>query len=193
MRGGGVVWDATTTHRTQADAAGKFRFDAIDGGSGITVSPPGYAKVETSLCSLSPMTIWLGGAFDGADFGKNLMLGAGTNEIRMGWRFSGAGQRAPESSSDLVAVRTSSDGTSVTSLRAPLGIAFRAGTGNPPQAPQSGYAPDRTLDLLRDCGWLFVRTRDVGTVPVRIGSYGLDQPLEGGRYLTLSYAALRQH
>ena len=57
-------------------------------------------------------------------------------------------------------------------------MVFRAGTGNPPLAPETGYATNRTLDLLSDCGWLFVRTRDAGTVPVLIGSYGVDQPIE---------------
>ena len=73
-------------------------------------------------------------------------------------------------------------------LRAPFGMAFRPGTGNPPKAPETGFDTERTLDLLRDCGWLFVRTRDAGTVPVRIGSFGLDEPIGGGRYLMLSYA-----
>ena len=76
---------------------------------------------------------------------------------------------------------------SVASFHAPLGMAFRPGTGNPPQAPQAGYAVEHTLNLL-ECGWLFVRTGDSGTVPVKIGSFGLDEPPGEGRYLTLTYA-----
>lgn len=191
-RDGGLVWDKDYHYRAQSGPDGKFRVDGVNGGHRLTVSATGYPPVQTSLCSHSPMIVWVGGPFDGADFGRNLSLGKRADGARMGWRFSGAGRMVPVRDAELVALRPPSAGNAVTSLRAPFGMVFRAGTGNPPQAPQSGYDTDRTLDLLSDCGWLFVRTRDAGTVPVRIGSYGLDQPLEGGRYLTLGYAALSQ-
>ncbi|WP_309662815.1 carboxypeptidase-like regulatory domain-containing protein [Sphingomonas sp.] len=192
VRGGGLVWDKDFSYRAQSGPDGHFRIAGADGGHRLSVSAPGYPPVQTSLCSRSPMTIWVGGRFDGADFGKTLSLGDGGNRIRMGWRFSGAGRKAPESGSDLVALGLPSADKSVTSFRAPLGVAFRSGTGNPPQAPQSGYAVEQTLDLL-DCGWLFVRTGDSGTVPVKIGSFGLDEPPGEGRYLMLSYATARPH
>ena len=94
----------------------------------------------------------------------------------------------PEADAELIALAPGSMDQAMMPLRAPFGMAFRSGTGNPPQEPRSGYQTDRTLDLL-DCGWLFVRTRDAGTVPVRIGSFGLDEPIGGGRYLMLTYAA----
>jgi hypothetical protein len=191
-RDGGLVWDKEYQYRAQSGPDGKFRVAGVDDGHRLTVNAAGYALVQTSLCSRSPMTIWVGGPFDGADLGKNLSLGAGADGARLGWRFSGGGQKMPESDAELVALRPPGDGNAVTSLRAPFGMAFRAGTGNPPQPPQSGYTTERTLDLLSDCGWLFVRTRDAGTVPVLIGSYLLDQPPEGGRSLVLGYAALRQ-
>ena len=192
VRDGGLVWDKEYRYRAQSGPDGKFRVKGVDGGHRLTVNAAGYPPVQTSLCSNSPMTIWVGGPFDGADLGKNLSLGVGADGARLGWRFSGAGQTVPESDAELVALRPPAAGNAVTSFRAPFGMVFRAGTGNPPQAPQSGYATQRTLDLLSDCGWLFVRTRDAGTVPVRIGGYVLDQPLEGGRYLILGNAALRQ-
>jgi hypothetical protein len=191
-RDGSLVWDKDYHYRAHSGPDGKFRVKGVDGGHRLTVNAAGYPAVQTSLCSHSPMTIWVGGPFDGADLGKNLSLGAGADGARLGWRFSGGGRTVPESDAELVALRSPTDGNAVTSFRAPFGMVFRAGTGNPPQAPHSGYATLRTLDLLSDCGWLFVRTRDAGTVPVRVGSYALDQPPDGGRYLILGYAALPQ-
>ena len=117
-----------------------------------------------------------------------LSIGINAGGARVGWRFGGKGERVPEADAELIALRPGSTDDVMMPLRAPFGMAFRPGTGNPPRAPASGYATERTLDLLGDCGWLFVRTRDAGTVPVRIGSFGLDEPPGEGRYLMLAYA-----
>lgn len=192
VRDGGLVWDKEYSYRARSGPDGRFRIEGVDGGHRLTVSAAGYPLVQTSLCTRSPITVYIGGPFDGADFGKNLLLGAGADGTRMGWRFSDGGRTVPQGGAELAVGRLPSAGNAVTSFRAPFGMVFRAGTGNPPLAPETGYATNRTLDLLSDCGWLFVRTRDAGTVPVLIGSYGVDQPIEGGRYLILGYAALRQ-
>lgn len=186
---GGLVLDKAYAHRAQSGPDGKFSMPGVDGGHRLSVRAAGYPALQTSLCSRSPMTVYVGGPFDGGDFGKLLSLGAGADNRRSGWRFSGGGQKVAEADSELVVLRTPAVGDPVTSLRAPFGMAFRAGTGNPPQAPPSGYDTNRTLDLLSDCGWLFVRTRDAGAVPVWIGNFGLDEPPEGGRFLMLTYAA----
>lgn len=189
VRDGGLVWDKDYTNQAQSGPDGKFRVAGADGGHRLAVRAPGFPAVQTSLCSRSPMIVYVGGPFDGGDFGKLLSMGAGADNRRTGWRFSGASQRVAEADAELLVLRTPSGSDSVASFRAPFGMAFRPGTGNPPQPPRSGFATDRTLDLLSDCGWLFIRTRDAGTVPVRIGSFGLDEPPEGGRYLMLTYAA----
>ena len=189
VRDGGLVWDKDYSRGSQTGEDGKFRVTGVDGGHRLAVRAPGFPAVQTSLCSRSPMTVYVGGPFDGGDFGKLLSLGAGADKRRSGWRFSGGGQKVAEADAELTVLRTPSAGDAVTSFRAPFGMAFRAGTGNPPQAPRSGYDTDQTLDLLNDCGWLFVRTRDAGEVPVRIGSFGLDEPPEGGQWLMLTYAA----
>ena len=187
VRDGGLVWDKESSHQAQSGPDGKFRISGVDGGHRLAVRTAGFSALQTSLCSRSPMIVYVGGPFDGGDSGKLLSLGAGADKSRTGWRFSGGGQKVAEADAELVVLRTPSAGDAVTSLRAPFGMVFRPGTGNPPQAPETGYDTDRTLDLLSDCGWLFVRTRDAGTVPVRIGSFGLDEP-EGGRFLMLTYA-----
>lgn len=187
-RGGQLVWDKDYAYRARTGPEGRFEVDGVDGGHRLTVRAAGYPVVVTSLCSRSPMTIRVGGPFDGGDMGKLLSLGTRADGTRTGWSFAGKGQPVAEAEADLVALRAVSIDHAPMPLRAPLGMAFRPGTGNPPQAPASGYATERTIDLLRECGWLFVRTADVGTVPVRVGSFGVDEPLEGGRFLTLTYA-----
>lgn len=189
VRDGGLVWDKDHSYRAETGGDGKFRVEGVDGGHRLAVRAPGYPAVQTSLCSRFPMTVYVGGPFDGGNFGKLLSIGTTETGARVGWRFSGKGAQVPEADAELIALRPGSADNATMPLRAPLGMAFRPGTGNPPQAPLSGYQTERTLDLLRDCGWLFVRTRDAGTVPVKIGSFGLDEPLGGGRYLMLTYAA----
>ncbi|MEO6581361.1 MAG: carboxypeptidase-like regulatory domain-containing protein [Sphingomicrobium sp.] len=189
VRDGGLVWDKESSHQAHSGPNGEFRIAGTDGGHRLAVRAAGFPALQTALCSRSPMTVYVGGPFDGGDFGKLLSLGAGADKGRTGWRFSGGGSRVAEADAEMVVLRTPAVGDAVAAFRAPFGMAFRAGTGNPPQAPRSGFATDRTLDLLGDCGWLFVRTRNAGTVPVRIGSFGLDEPPEGGRWLMLTYAA----
>ncbi len=189
MRDGGLVWDKDYSYRAQTGGDGKFRVKGVDGGHRLTVRSPGYPPLQTSLCSRSPMIVYVGGPFDGGDFGKNLSIGTTATGERVGWRFGGKGAQVPEADAELIALRPGSTDNVMIPLRAPFGMAFRPGTGNPPKEPATGFATERTLDLLRDCGWLFVRTRDAGTVPVRIGSFGLDEPIGGGRYLMLTYVA----
>lgn len=189
IRDGGLVWDKDYSYRAQTGGDGKFRVNGVDGGVRLAVRAPGYPPLQTSLCSRFPMTIYVGGPFDGGDFGRLLSIGTNEAGARVGWRFGVKGEQVPEADAELIALRPGSTDNVMMPLRAPFGMAFRPGTGNPPQEPLSGYGTERTLDLLRDCGWLFVRTRDVGTVPVRIGSFGLDEPVGGGRYLMLTYAA----
>ena len=191
VRDGGLIWDKDYAYRGETGASGKFRVKGGDGGHRLAVRAPGYPPTQTSLCSRSPMTVYVGGRFDGGDFGKLLSIGTNAVGARVGWSFGGKGARVAEATADLVALRLASADNAKMTLRAPLGMAFRPGTGNPPQAPQTGYAAERTLDLLGDCGWLFVRTRSSGTVPVRIGSFGLDEPPGDGRYLMLTYAAVQ--
>lgn len=192
IRDGGLVWDKDNQHRAQSGPDGTFRIKGADGGHRLAVRAPGYPALQTSLCSRSPMTVYVGGPFDGGDLGKQLSIGITAAGARVGWRFGGKGERVPEADAELIALRPGSSDNVMMPLRAPFGMAFRPGTGNPPQAPASGYATERTLDLLGNCGWLFVRTRDAGTVPVRIGSFGLDEPPGEGRYLMLSYAVPRR-
>ena len=188
MRDGGLVWEKDYSYRAETGDDGRFRVHGVDGGHQLAVRAPGYPPLQTSLCSRVPMTVYVGGSFDGGDVGKQLSIGTDGAGARVGWRFDGKGAQVSEADADLVALRPGASDNVKMPLRAPFGMAFLPGTGNPPREPGSGYATERTLDLL-DCGWLFVRTRGAGTVPVRIGSFGLDEPLEGGRYLTLSYAA----
>lgn len=187
-RDGDLVWDKDYAYRARTGPDGTFRVEGVDGGR-LAVRAAGYREVQTSLCSRAPMTVYVGGPFDGGDLGKLLSVGTAANGARVGWRFGGKGAQVPEADAELIALRPASIDNAAMPLRAPHGMAFRHGTGNPPQAPASGYSTERTIDLLRECGWLFVRTRDAGTVPVRVGSFGVDEPLEGGRYLTLTYAA----
>jgi len=188
VRDGGLVWDKDYSYLAATSEDGKFRVKGVDGGHRLAVRAPGYPVVQTSLCSRFPMTVYVGGPYDGGDFGKLLSVGVNAAGARVGWRFGGNGAQVPEADAELIALAPGSMDQAMMPLRAPFGMAFRSGTGNPPQEPRSGYQTDRTLDLL-DCGWLFVRTRDAGTVPVRIGSFGLDEPIGGGRYLMLTYAA----
>lgn len=190
MRDGGLVWDKDYAYRAETGGDGTFRVKGVDGGQRLAVRAPGYPALQTSLCSRSPMTVYVGGPFDGGDFGQLLSVGTNAAGARVGWRFGGKGVQVPEADAELIALRPGSMDNAMMPLRAPLGMAFRPGTGNPPQEPQAGYATERTLDLLDDCGWLFVRTRSAGTVPVRIGSFGLDEPPGEGRYLMLTYAAV---
>jgi hypothetical protein len=187
IRDGGLVWDKDYSYRAATGEDGKFRVKGVDGGHRLAVRAPGYATLQTSLCSRSPMTVYVGGPYDGGNFGKLLSVGTNLAGARVGWRFGDQGAQVPEADAELIALRQGSMDNVMMPLRAPFGMAFRPGTGNPPREPPSGYQTDRTLDLL-ECGWLFVRTRDAGTVPVRIGSFGLDEPIGGGRYLTLTYA-----
>lgn len=186
-RDGGLVWDKEYSYRGRSGPDGAFRVEGVDGGHRLTVRAAGYPQVQTSLCSRSPMIVRIGGPFDGREAVKLLSLGANPGGGRVGWSFGGKGAPAPEADADLIALRPASIDNVVMPFRAPLGMAFRPGTGNPPRPPASGYAAERTIDLLRDCGWLFVRTRDAGIAAIRVGSFGLDEPLEGGRYLTLTY------
>ena len=185
-RDGSLVWDKDYAYRALSGPDGKFIVEGANGGHRLAVRAAGYRPVQTSLCSRSPMTVYVGGPWDDGDAVKLLSIGTDAAGARVGWRFGGNAAPVSEAEADLVALGGAADGQSVQSLRAPYGMAFRPGTGNPPRAPQSGYSTELKLDLL-DCGWLFVRTRDAGTFPVRVGSFGQDEPLGGGRYLTLDY------
>lgn len=187
-RDGGLVWDKDYAYQALSGPEGKFIVKGANGGHRLAVRAAGYRPVQTSLCSRSPMTVYVGGPWNGGDAVKLLSIGTDAAGARVGWRFGGNGAAVPEADADLVVLAGAEDGPSVQSLRAPYGMAFRPGTGNPPRAPQSGYTTERELDLL-DCGWLFVRTRDDGTFPVRVGSFGREEPLGGGRFLTLDYLA----
>ena len=189
MRDGGLVWDKDYSYRATTGGDGKFRAKGVDGGHRLAVRAPGYPALQTSLCSRSPMTVYVGGAFDGGDLGKQLSTGTNAAGARIGWRFAGKGTQVPDADADLVALDLGSADNHTTKLHAPLGTAFRPGTGNPPRAPQSGYATDRVIDML-ECGWLFVRTRDAGDVPVRIGNVATMESPGGERYLMLSYGAM---
>ena len=188
IRDGGLVWDKDTTHRVTSGGDGRFSVKGVDGGHRLAVRAAGYAPLLTSLCSRSPMIVRVGGPFDGADLGKSLRLGTDASGVRLGWRFGEAALVAEPQADLILAGRPGENGT-IARLIAPAGLAFRGGTGNPPTPPQAGYVQELELDLL-DCGWLFVRTAGGVTVPIQIGGYATDEPLEGGRYLMLSYAAL---
>lgn len=188
-RGGGLVWDKDYSYRAQTAADGQFRVAGADGGHRLTVSAPGYAAVQTSLCSRSPMTIWVGGPFDGGDFGKQLSIGTNQAGARVGWRFDGKGSQVPESDADLTLVSFPADPKDL-ELEAPSGMAFRGGTGNPPLPPSNGYARRMRIGPL-ECGWLFVRTRGSGTIPVRTGNLATMESPEIGRAVLLSYAVPR--
>ncbi|MEO5611952.1 MAG: carboxypeptidase-like regulatory domain-containing protein [Sphingomicrobium sp.] len=187
IRDGGLVWDKNTTHRTTSGPDGKFQLSDMDGGHRLAVRAAGYAPLLTSLCSRSPMIVRVGGPFDGANLGQQMRLGMDATGARLGWRFGDA-TLVPEPQADLVLAGRPSENGTIARLVAPAGLAFSEGTGNPPTPPHTGYARELTLDLL-DCGWLFVRTGRGGTVPVQIGGYATDAPLEGGHFLMLSYLA----
>ena len=188
IRVSGLVWDKDTTHRATSGPDGRFSVQGVDGGHRLAVRAAGYAPLQTSLCSHSPMIVRVGGPFDGADLGKPMRLGTDASGVRLGWRFGEAALVAEPQADLILAGRPGENGTTAR-LIAPAGLAFRGGTGNPPAPPPAGYVQELELDLL-DCGWLFVRTAGGVTVPVQIGGYATDEPLEGGRYLMLSYAAL---
>ena len=188
IRDGGLVWDKDTTHRATSGADGRFSVKGVDGGHRLAVRAAGYVPLQTSLCSRSPMIVRVGGPFEGTDLGKPMRLGRDASGARLGWQF-GKAALVPGFQADLLLADQPSKNATTAHVIAPAGLAFRGGTGNPPSPPQSGYVRELELDLL-NCGWLFVRTGDGVTVPVQIGGYATDAPLEGGRYLLLSYAEL---
>ena len=187
-REGDLVWDKSFTHAASTDARGRFKLD-ISAGGNLRVSASGYRMVESPVCSRSPMTVRVGGPFDGADLGRQLRTGIGPDGAQVGWRFGGPGQSVRLAEADLAAERMPTAAIGTARLRAPLGMVFVPGTGNPPAPPANGYVQTLDVDLL-DCGWLFVRAPSSGLAAVRIGSFVLDEPLEGGRFLMLSFGTL---
>lgn len=153
------------------DQRGRFLISGVSGGVRLRASAAGFNPVDTSLCARSPMIVRLGGSFDGIDLGRSLRL-----TKRSGWRFGGAPEAVARAATDLTVDTLPESGAAQVVFRAPHGLAFRPGTGNPATPPQFGPARSIELDLLTQCGWLFVRTRGGGTAAVRIGSYGIDQP-----------------
>lgn len=185
-RDGQLVWDKEYSHSAESGPDGSFRLEGIDGGHRLAVRASRYQPVETSLCSRSPMIVRLGGPFEGADLDRQLRIGVTAAQDRRGWSFAEHGF-APAASADLVLLATAGD--SPATLRAPHGMSFVTGTGNPPAPPRSGYVTELKIDLLQ-CGWLFVRFEG-GVAAVRTGSMATDEPAEGGRYLLMSYGVMR--
>ena len=189
IRDGDLVWDKSFVHAANTDERGRFEIDRISGGVNLGVSARGYRPIDTSLCSRSPNLIRVGGPFDGADLGKQFRSGAGPDGAPLGCRFGPNPGLVDVAAANLSALRLSTSRSSKAWFRAPSGMTFVRGTGNPPSPPASGYVESLEVDLF-DCGWLLVRTPDDGMVAVKIGSFSLDDPLEGGHYLALSYGEI---
>ena len=181
-RNGQLVWDKEYRYAALSGPDGKFVVKGVDGGYRLSVQARRFPALDTSLCSRSPMTVRVGGPFQGIDLSRQLRLGTTEDGGRQGWRFAPP-QPVASAEADLFLVSLTDETTAT--LSAPRGMIFVAGTGNPPAPPQSGHATKLRLDLLQ-CGWLFVRF-DGGVAAVRIGNMAIDQPLEGGRYLMMSY------
>ena len=184
VSGGSLMKDKTTVTAAVSDQQGRFAISGLSGGVRLQVSADGFNPVDTALCSRSPMVVRVGGPFDSADLGQTLRLTA-----RQGWSF-GAAALVPRAAADLAIDTLPTSGVAPVTLRAPAGLAFRPGTGNPATPPALGPVTSIELDLLTQCGWLFVRGRDGGTAAVRIGSYGVDQPPGGEQALMLSFGLL---
>ena len=184
VRDGGLVKDKTTARAAATDKSGRFAFPDLSGGVALRAVATGFNPVDTPLCSRSPMVVRLGGPFDGRKLDNMLRLTAGA-----GWRFGANPAIVPLSDADLAVDRLPAGGAAEVIFRAPLGLAFTPGTGNPPMPPPLAQTESLTIDLL-ECGWLFVRTNEGGTAAIRVGSFGFDEPLQGERALMLSYGVL---
>ena len=188
MREGKLVKDKLTAVAVTTDQDGSFKLDGVSGGLKLSVTAPRFRRIETPLCSRSPMTVRIGGPFDRADLEKILRLGVGADGIALGWRFGPKPGTATLEMADLSVERLPTSGMSSARLRSRGGLFLVRGTGNPSKPPATGYVKSLDVDLF-ECGWLFVRTTDSEVAAVRIGSFSLDD-LDGGHYLSLSYGLL---
>lgn len=182
VRNGQLVWDKEYRHAARSGADGQFLIKGVDGGHRLAVQADRYSPLETSLCSRSPMTVRVGGPFDGMDLARQLRIEVIDGGGSQGWQFE-EHAAAQSADADLSLVSHREKGT--VTLRAPSGIRFVSGTGNPPAPPQSAYVKELELDLLQ-CGWLFVRFEG-GLAAVSTGSIATEELPEGGRSLLMSY------
>lgn len=177
-----IIWDKDYVEMVQTAADGSFFFKGSEGIE-ISVRAPGHAPAHSSLCSKLPMIVRIGGPF-AQSIHKQLLLGQDHEGAARGWDFE-AGPVSLENA-DLSIGAFPDAGQSNVQFSAPLGMSFQAGAGNPPSPPTKGYVPNIEIDLM-DCGWLFVKTGQSGTVAVQTGQLTIGNFSGAGRHLSLTY------
>jgi hypothetical protein len=193
FRDGQLVWDAEKISRTTTDAQGRFQFDR-SGGTGLRVAAPGYAKlVAASLCSRSPMTVYVGGPYAELRADRRLLFGRngrGAAGMKTGYRH--------EATADELGLRLS--GTAFTDgyalrVESKGGVRLVRGSGAIPVPPPLPYDHIVDLDLAADCGWLFVSDGVSPFAVIQIAPLGWEQEPGQPRRWVMSYTPLlvRRH
>jgi hypothetical protein len=159
FNGGHLVWDKERISTTMSDADGRFRFD-VSGGTGLSVSAPGYPNVQTKFCPLDTLVL-MGGPYPALAADRRLLLGdLLTDDDR--------NSIPPSTLARDLGIRASGsifENGSVLRIEAP-GVRFVPGTGAIPAPPPLPYSSFAQADLARECGWFFVSngTRAVAVI-----------------------------
>lgn len=177
-----VIWDKDYVETAQTAWNGSFLFKSTDGIE-LSVRARDRATEQSSVCSKSPMIVRIGGPFAHA-IRKQLLLGQVHSDNVLGWDFEAGPVLG--ANADLSLKALPNPGQSNVRFLAPLGMSFQAGTGNPPMPPAKGYVPELELDMM-NCGWLFVKTRQSGTVGVQTGQLAIGNFSGAGTQLAMTY------
>jgi hypothetical protein len=177
-----VIWDKDYVETAQTASNGSFSFESTHGIE-LSVRARDRATELSSVCSKSPMIVRIGGPFAHATR-KQLLLGEVHGDKVLGWDFEAGPVLA--ANADLSLKALPDPGQSNVRFLAPLGMSFKAGTGNPPMPPAKGYVPELELDMM-NCGWLFVKTRQSGIVGVQTGQLAIGSFSGAGTQLAITY------
>lgn len=188
FRDGQLVWDAEKISRTTTDAQGRFQFGR-SGGVGLRVTAPGFAQlVAASLCSRSPMTVYIGGPYPELRVDWRLIFGRdgrGAVDMKTGYK--------RETTTDELGLRLS--GTAFTDgyalrVQSTGGVRLVRGTGAIPVPPPLPYDRVVDLDLAADCGWLFVSDGTSPIAVIGVAPLGWEQNPGQPRYWVMRYTPL---
>ena len=172
FRGGQPVWDNQSIATAQSGADGRFRFD-VAGGTGLSVTAPGYPPVHTSFCPRETPVL-MGGPYPQLLTDRRLII---------------AGELIAQDKDNLhppalaseLGVRVSGsifDKGSGLRVEGP-GVRFVPGTGAIPAAPPLPYPRSAEADLRRECGWFFI-TDGLRPVAVIEGRHPSGMQVPGG-------------
>ena len=150
-----ILWDKDFVETVRTTSDGGFSFETATG-SELSVQTLDGTTERANVCSKSPMTVRVGGPYAHLAH-RQLLLGSVEGNAAGGWKF--AVGSTPASDADLSLAAFPNQGDTKVRLIAPFGMAFRAGTGNPPQPPVAGYLSVLDVETM-DCGWLLVRLVD---------------------------------